>query len=147
MFLDSLFYVLGSLRWQLLILLVAAISAAYSLAAIWAAQSREHCIFRGLIGEAETLYLNTNEHARATIEVETRDARFVRDCQAHYPLHQYRRLAPLMHQLRSVKSEEEIKLIRDASALTGKGFSRVLGFLKPGVNEADVEADLDNMPV
>lgn len=98
-------------------------------------------IFRGLVGEADTIYLNSNEHARASVEVETRDARFVRDCQARYPLHQYRRLAPLMHRLRSIKSEEEIKLIRDASSLTGKGFARVLRFLKPGVNESEIEAE------
>lgn len=98
-------------------------------------------IFRMVMCEAEQVFLNTNEHQRASIEVESRDARFIRECQARYPLHQYRRLAPLMHQLRTVKLEQEIALIKQACDLTGNGFQRVLEFTKPGVNEAEVEAE------
>src|SRR5687767_5780180 len=58
--------------------------------------------FRRLVTEAEHVFLNTNEHKRATAEVETRDDRFVREVQKRYPLHNYRRLAPLLHQLRLV---------------------------------------------
>jgi Xaa-Pro aminopeptidase len=90
----------------------------------------------------ETVFLNRNEHGRATAGVESRDDRFVKDCQTRYPLHQYRRLAPLLHSLRLVKSEAEVALIRQACAITKAGFQRVLKMVKPGVNEADVEAEL-----
>lgn len=94
-----------------------------------------------LMSEAEVVFLNANEHARSSSEVETRDARFVKWCKAKYPLHEYRRLARLMHELRAVKSDLEIGLIRRASEITGKAFERVLRFVKPGVNEAEVEAE------
>ncbi|HEV7221116.1 MAG TPA: aminopeptidase P N-terminal domain-containing protein, partial [Pirellulales bacterium] len=81
--------------------------------------------FHGLICDAEQVFLNTNEHRRAAVEVQTRDARFVEDCQARYPLHDYRRLAPLMHKLRVAKSPAEIELIEQAIRITDEGFRRV----------------------
>ncbi|HVR36817.1 MAG TPA: aminopeptidase P N-terminal domain-containing protein [Methylomirabilota bacterium] len=99
-------------------------------------------VFHRLMCECEHVYLNSNEHKRAVVEVETRDARFVRDCRERYPLHQYHRLARVMHRLRAVKSELEIDLIRKACALTGRGFRRVLGFARPGIGEWEVEAEL-----
>ncbi len=98
-------------------------------------------VFRTVMCEADSVFLNANEHQRASVEVESRDARFIRECQQRYPLHHYRRLAPLMHRLRTVKSEQEIALIKQACDLTGEGFQRVLKFTKPGVNEAEVEAE------
>jgi Xaa-Pro aminopeptidase len=91
--------------------------------------------------EMEHVYLNTNEHKRAVVEVESRDARFIRDCRRRYPLHDYRRLARLMHALRVVKSDEEIALIRHACAITKKGFLRALRKTKPGRNECEIEAE------
>jgi Xaa-Pro aminopeptidase len=99
-------------------------------------------LFHRLMCECEHVYLNSNEHKRAVIEVETRESRFVAEVLRRYPLHDYRRLARLMHPLRVVKSDVEIQLIRKASALTGKGFRRLLRFVKPGVNETEVEAEL-----
>jgi len=99
-------------------------------------------IFHRLMCEVEHVYLNRNEHGRAMQEVETRDDRFVRDCQRRYPLHDYRRLAPLLHRLRVVKSEAELNLIRQACAITRAGFLRVLRMVKPGINEAEIEAEL-----
>lgn len=96
---------------------------------------------RMLMGECDEVFLNLNEHARSTSEVETRDARFVRDTKRRFPLHTFRRLAPLMHRLRMVKSAHEIALIREACALTARGFRRVARFVKPGVNEAEIEAE------
>src|SRR5947209_11239600 len=75
-------------------------------------------LFHRVMCECEHVYLNSNEHKRASIVVETRDARFVRDCQARYPLHQYQRLARIMHQLRVVKSQPEVALIQKACAIT-----------------------------
>jgi len=96
---------------------------------------------RQLMCEAEHVYLNANEHKRAVIEVETRDARHARRLMREYPLHDYRRLAPLMHELRVVKSPEEIALLKEACAITRKGFLRVLKKTKPGRWEHELEAE------
>jgi Xaa-Pro aminopeptidase len=98
-------------------------------------------LFHRLMCEAEHVYLNTNEHKRAVIEVSTRDARFVADTRLRYPLHDYQRLARIMHTLRAVKSPWEIDLIKEACAITRDAFLRVCKFVKPGVNEAEVEAE------
>ena len=98
-------------------------------------------IFRQVVCEMEHVFLNANEHQRADVTVETRDTRFVRDCQNFFPLHCYHRLAPLLHELRCVKSPSEINAIKAACDLTGQGFSRVCTFLKPGVNETEIEAE------
>jgi Xaa-Pro aminopeptidase len=98
-------------------------------------------LFHRLMCECEHVYLNSNEHKRAVIEVESREARFVTDAMKRYPLHDYQRLAPLLHQLRAVKSERELALIRKAVAITVDGFARVARFTKPGVNEVEVEAE------
>jgi len=98
-------------------------------------------VFRRVMCECEHAYLNTNEHKRADIIVETREARFVRDTQRLYPLHDYQRLARLMHELRAVKSDAEIDLIRRACSITEAGFRRVCHFVHPGVNEMEIEAE------
>ena len=98
-------------------------------------------VFHKLLCECEHVYLNSNEHKRAIIEVENRDARFVLDVVRRYPLHDYRRLAPLLHQLRVTKTEPELALLRRACDITGAGFRRVLEFIKPGVTEFEIEAE------
>jgi len=75
------------------------------------------------------------------LAVETRDARFIEHTRAQYPLHSYQRLARLMHTLRAVKSDEEVRLLRAACDITDAGFQRVARFVKPGVNETEVEAE------
>lgn len=90
---------------------------------------------------AENVYLNTNEHYRAEIVVQTRDARFIEWCQQRYPLHTYQRLAPIMAKLRTVKQPQELKLMQKACDITDKAFRRVLKFVKPGVMEYEVEAE------
>ena len=99
-------------------------------------------IFRQLMCEQEHVWLNSNEHKRAAVEVETRDVRFARECQRQFPLHTYHRLARLLHQIRVVKTPVEIELLKEAVAITEKGFRRLLRFVKPGVNECEIEAEL-----
>jgi Xaa-Pro aminopeptidase len=98
-------------------------------------------VFHGAMCDAEHVYLNSNEHKRAVVEVQTRDARFVADCKSAYPLHQYHRLARLMHRLRAAKGDAELDLLREAVAITDKGFRRVAKFVRPGVSEYEVEAE------
>ncbi len=98
-------------------------------------------VFRKLICEAQHVYLNSNEHGRADCHVQSRDDRFIAEVQGRYPLHEYRRLAPLMHAVRVVKTPGEVAVIKRACQLTEKGFRRVLRTTKPGKSEADVEAE------
>jgi Xaa-Pro aminopeptidase len=99
-------------------------------------------IFHTLVTESENIYLNQNEHLRAIVTVETRDDRFRTTCKAKYPDHNYERLAPIMRNLRPIKSQLEIDAIQHACNITEKGFRRVLDFVKPGVMEYEIEAEL-----
>src|SRR5882672_5035277 len=89
----------------------------------------------------ESVYLNTNEHYRSEVVVQTRDARFIDWCKERYPLHTYQRVAPIMAKLRRAKQKQELALIQRACDITEKGFRRVLKFTKPGVNEYEIEAE------
>ncbi len=95
-----------------------------------------------MVPQIDHVYLATNEHLRASTVVETRNARFIKECQTRYPLHRYERLAPLLHRLRMIKDQEEIKIIQRACDITEAGFRRLLGFIKPGVGEWEIEAEL-----
>ena len=95
-----------------------------------------------MVPQMDHVYLATNEHLRASTVVETRNARFIKECQARYPLHRYERLAPLLHRLRMIKDKEEIRIMQQACDITEAGFRRLLGFIKPGVGEWEIEAEL-----
>ncbi len=99
-------------------------------------------VFKELACEAERIYLNTNEHLRANTEAETREDRFIKTCKANCPLHEYERSAPLMHRVRSIKNDIEIALMQEACNITEKGVRRILPFIKPGVMEYNIEAEL-----
>jgi Xaa-Pro aminopeptidase len=94
-----------------------------------------------VMGGVEHVYLNTNEHYRADIQVQTRDARFIQWCKEHYPLHTYLRAAPIMSKLRAIKSKHEISTMQKACDITEQAFRRVLKFVKPGVKEYEIEAE------
>lgn len=96
----------------------------------------------GLMVESEQVFLNSNEHERAGIDVEQRDLRLARQLMHSYPLHRYERLAPLLRRLRAVKSPAEVALIQQAIATTAAGLERMLAALKPGVKEYELEAEL-----
>jgi Xaa-Pro aminopeptidase len=100
-------------------------------------------LFRHMMtmGGVKNVYLNTNEHYRAEIKVETRDARFIEWCKKQYPLHRYERVAPIVSKLRSIKSKIEIDLLQEACGITETAFRRVLQFVKPGVKEYEIEAE------
>ena len=102
-----------------------------------------HKLFHHMMamGNVENVYLNTNEHYRADVMVQSRDARFIDWCQKTYPLHRYRRVAPIMAFLRRVKQKREIELMQKACDITESGFRRVLKFLKPEITEHEIEAE------
>lgn len=108
---------------------------------VW--NSEFHKLFHHMMvmGGVSSVFLNTNEHYRSSIVVETRDARFIEWCKSTYPLHTYARVAPLMAKLRVPKQPREIELLQRACDITEKGFRKVLGFVKPGVMEYEIEAE------
>lgn len=99
-------------------------------------------VIKGFIFQAENIYLNSNEHTRRYIDMETAQARFNKSIIAQYPLHTIQRSAPIMHKIRAVKHPIEIELIQQACNITEKGFRRLLNFVKPGVTEYEIEAEL-----
>jgi Xaa-Pro aminopeptidase len=99
-------------------------------------------IFNQMMAEADTVYINQNEHLRANTEVQTREDRFVAKMLLKYPAHQVAKSAPIMHEIRSIKDDIEIDLMQKACKITEAGFRRLLGFVKPGVWEYEIEAEL-----
>lgn len=95
-----------------------------------------------LMHQAKRCYLNLNEHARMSTTVPDKDIRFAREMMQYFPLHRFDRLAPIMHRLRSVKSNIEVGLISIAVGITAKAFDRVLKFTEPGVWEYEIEAEI-----
>lgn len=98
-------------------------------------------IFYIILAESENVYLDTNEHIRNKLEVETRNARFGKWCRDRYPLYNYERVSPILYSLRCVKSTLEITAIQRACDITERGFRRVLEAIKPGVWEYELEAE------
>lgn len=98
-------------------------------------------VMKAFFFQAENIYLNSNEHTRRYIDVETAQDRFNKSIIAKYPLHKIERSAPIMQRIRAIKSTQEIELIQQACDITEKGFRRILGFLKPGVWEYEIEAE------
>ena len=99
-------------------------------------------IFKQLMAEAQGMYLNTNEHLRANTEVETREDRFIKQVKQDYPAHQVHKSAPIMHKIRSIKESVELELMQRACKITEAGVRRLLAFIKPGVWEYEIEAEL-----
>ena len=99
-------------------------------------------VFFDLMTEAETIYYNTNEHYRQAVEAQTREARFIKEYKQKFPAHQVAKSNPILQEIRGVKEPEEIALMQTACNITEKGFRRVLQFVKPGVWEYEIEAEL-----
>lgn len=91
---------------------------------------------------ADSIYLDTNENDRKASLVRTRDYRFVDEMKSRYPLHQYERAAKLMKDLRAIKTPQEIEVVKKAVEITHNTFLRVMKFVRPGVMEYEVEAEI-----
>lgn len=100
-----------------------------------------HKTLKEIMSYSDTIYINTNEHYRATIETETREARFIKWWKENYPAHKVEKSNPILQRIRSVKESQELDLIQQACAITEKGFRRILNFVKPNVMEYEIEAE------
>ena len=95
-----------------------------------------------LMNHAKTVYFNLNENDRFSNEVPYKELRFANDMKSRYPAHTIERSAPLLASLRAIKNDIEIKLMQKAIDITEKAFRRVLRFVKPGVMEHEIEAEI-----
>lgn len=91
---------------------------------------------------AERIYLNTNENDRKDSKIQTRDYRYALQMQQQYPLHKYERSAKILKQLRAIKTKEEIAVVQKAVDITHTTLNRVMQFVKPGVMEYEIEAEI-----
>ncbi|PZR27112.1 MAG: X-Pro aminopeptidase [Citrobacter freundii] len=94
------------------------------------------------VHQADTIYLDTNENDRKSVLLRTRDYRFVDEMRSRFPLHQFDRAAKIMRELRAVKTAEEVGVIQQAIDITDRTFRRVMQFIKPGVMEYEIEAEI-----
>lgn len=99
-------------------------------------------VFFDLMTESDTIYFNTNEHYRQAVETQTREDRFILECQKKFPAHQAAKSNPILQEIRGIKEPEEIDLMQTACNITENGFRRLLEFVKPGVWEYEIEAEL-----
>jgi Xaa-Pro aminopeptidase len=99
-------------------------------------------ILHSIINYADNIYINTNENDRFSFSVPYRDLRVLADLRLKYPLHHYERAAPIMRDLRAVKSDIEVELTKKACSITRDAFVRTLKFVKPGVTEYEIEAEV-----
>src|SRR5215218_5981160 len=91
---------------------------------------------------ADTIYLDTNENDRKASLIRTREYRFVDEMKSRYPLHQYEKAAKILKELRSIKTEYEIEVTKKAIEITDNAFQRVMKFVRPGVMEYEIEAEI-----
>jgi len=91
---------------------------------------------------ADNIYLDTNENDRKSTTVRNREYRFVDEMKAAYPLHNFQRAAKIMKELRGVKMKEEVEVLQKAIDITENTFRRLLKFIKPGVFEYEIEAEI-----
>lgn len=91
---------------------------------------------------ADTIYLNSNENDRKANYVPVRDYRYVKQMKRLYPLHNYQRSAKILNELRGIKTAKEVEVIQKAIDITEVAFRRLLGFIKPGVMEHEIEAEI-----
>ena len=98
-------------------------------------------IMKSLMSQTENVYLLTQEHLRRNTPVQTREMRLNAELKIIYPNHNYKRSAPFLNKLRSVKTALEIEVMKIAAEITAAGFNRVLKFLKPDCWEHEIEAE------
>ena len=91
---------------------------------------------------ADAIYLNTNENDRKANFINVRDYRFTAFMRERYPLHNYKRSAKILRELRAIKSYLEVEVIQKAIDITENTFRRLLQFIKPGVMEYEIEAEI-----
>lgn len=99
-------------------------------------------VLADLMYYAENVYISTNENLKYQRFYNDADFRFIEKLKFQFPLHNYKRLSPIITKNRLIKQEVEIEIIKKAIDITDKAFRRVLKFIKPGVYENEIEAEI-----
>lgn len=105
--------------------------------------SRMEAILRDIIISMDNIYVNANEYAKVEKEFDARDDRSTKLLKAKYPAHTFLRSAPILTELRTIKSKTEIEIIQKSCDITEKAFRRVLEKMKPGLKEFEVQAEVE----
>ncbi len=95
-----------------------------------------------MIHQADNIYFNLNENDRAESNIPTKDIRLLNDLKEQFPLHNFERSAKIMAEIRAIKQNEEVALMQKASDITNKAFRKILDFVKPGIMEYEIEAEI-----
>jgi len=101
-------------------------------------------VLQEVMNYAVEVYLNNNEYIKYQSDTQTNSQRFARSLMEKYSMHTIRRAAPLLEKLRTIKSSEEVELIREACRITGRAFDRVLKTTRPGKFEFEIQAEVDH---
>ncbi len=91
---------------------------------------------------ADRIYLNSNENDRKANLFPVRDYRYAEMMRMRYPLHNYQRSAKILKELRALKTPFEVEIMQQAIDITEATFRKLLQFIKPGVNEYEIEAEI-----
>jgi Xaa-Pro aminopeptidase len=91
---------------------------------------------------ADAIYLNSNENDRKASLLQVRDYRYAQEMKLRYPLHNYQRSAPILKELRAIKSAEEVEVIKKAIDITDNTFNTLLQKIKPGIFEYEIHAEI-----
>lgn len=91
---------------------------------------------------ADNIYLDSNENDRRSVQLRSREYRFIDEMKARYPLHNFLRAAKIMKELRAVKTAHEVEVMQQAIDITDQTFRRLLKFIRPGVMEYEIEAEI-----
>jgi Xaa-Pro aminopeptidase len=91
---------------------------------------------------SDTIYLNTNENDRKANKVHVRDYRYAELMMQRFPLHNYKRSARIMKELRAIKTALEVEVLQKAIDITDITFRRVMQIMKPGIMEYEIEAEI-----
>lgn len=97
-------------------------------------------VFQTCMHLADNIYLDSNENDRKASWIVTREYRFIEEMKRKYPLHEYMRAAPIMRELRAIKQPKEIEVVKEAIAITEATFRDLLGLIRPGIFEYEIEA-------
>lgn len=104
----------------------------------------QQMIINQLMAYADNCYLNQYEYPKYATEVESREKRYNKVIREQFPQHKYKRSAPILYEQRMIKSPIEVDLIQEACQITNKAFRRVLKFVKPGVEEFEIQAEIEH---
>jgi Xaa-Pro aminopeptidase len=106
--------------------------------------SQFEVVLQETMNYASGVYLNNNEYIKFFSEVPDNQLHLIQFFKQKYPLHTYLRAAPLLEQMRTIKSKHEIALIQTACNITGKAFTRLLRFPLPGKYEFEIQAEIEH---